>query len=71
LQRQLHSWLGADLSAIYTADQKVDLRRLVGMHADVVLVHSGHNSKHNKPFVQVAVIKPYRTLIAAPLPTAA
>jgi hypothetical protein len=62
LYRDLWTWLKGDFSILRNEQGKLDLRRLVGIPADLVLTHI-HNSSHATPYVHIATIRAAGTLV--------
>lgn len=62
LYNDLHTWLKGDFSVITNEKGELDLRRLVGMRADILLVHIPTKG-HETPFVHIAAIRPAETLV--------
>ena len=59
LYRDLWTWLKGDFSIVRNEQGKLDLSRLVGTPADLVLTHI-HNSSHATPYVHIATIRAAR-----------
>ncbi len=62
LYNDLHTWLKGDFSVIMNEKGDLDLRRLVGMRADLLLVHIPTRG-HDTPFVNIAAIRPAGALV--------
>ncbi len=62
LYNDLFTLLKGDFAPITNEKGQLDLSRLVGMRADILLVHI-RNAKHDTPFVHIAAIRPAGSLV--------
>ena len=60
----LASWLGEDMPGFFDDDGEIDLDRLIGRKADLLITHGLHGSEYEYPVVYISGIYPEGTFAA-------